>query len=302
MNAYDDYGIPAAANAGRFQYTGQAWLPEIGMYNYKARIYSPTLGRFLQTDPIGYGDGMNMYAYVGGDPVNRSDPSGLCTQLTWHHLVWTDGVFNSGKSFSMPVGISCTTSTLGQDSIGALGRFGGPKLTNFNASLLINDAAGDSPTLPCSAANQAGEGVRVTLGFTNTPVPGTSHAFVVITDPTTKDRFASRAGPWSGPGGGSTGNITAVSGAYGPSFPDYGATTGSLGVGNLNVSFEQAALYMNSFAQTTNNNNLTYGYVVQNSNSYASAMLKGMGFTPPATGRVTPGYNSNPVDPSMACH
>ena len=63
-------------NVGRFQYTGQTWLPELGMYYFKARIYSPTLGRFLQPDPIGYGDGMNMYAYVGGDPINASDPSG----------------------------------------------------------------------------------------------------------------------------------------------------------------------------------------------------------------------------------
>lgn len=77
-NSYDEYGIPADTNSGRFQYTGQAWLPEIGMYYYKARIYSPTLGRFLQTDPIGYSAGMNMYAYVGGDPVNLRDPSGLC--------------------------------------------------------------------------------------------------------------------------------------------------------------------------------------------------------------------------------
>jgi RHS repeat-associated protein len=81
INKYDEYGVPAACNIGSFGYTGQVWLPELGLWHYKARMYDPKLGRFLQPDPIGYDDGLNMYAYVGGDPVNSTDPTGLSRDI-----------------------------------------------------------------------------------------------------------------------------------------------------------------------------------------------------------------------------
>ena len=61
----------------RILYTGRYWMKEGSLYDYRNRFYLPALGRFLQTDPIGFAGGdANLYRYCGGDPVNWTDPEG----------------------------------------------------------------------------------------------------------------------------------------------------------------------------------------------------------------------------------
>jgi len=57
-------------------YHGRRYDKETNLYYYRARYYDPIMGRFLQTDPMGYEDSMNMYSAFNQNPVNFTDPMG----------------------------------------------------------------------------------------------------------------------------------------------------------------------------------------------------------------------------------
>jgi len=97
------------------RFPGQWADAESGLnYNY-FRDYDPTLGRYIQSDPIGLGGGLNTYAYVGGNPVMWIDPWGLDATIwrnrsggrsiwngptngNWGGKCWSGGQYSCGDN------------------------------------------------------------------------------------------------------------------------------------------------------------------------------------------------------------
>ncbi len=80
---YSVYGQVAASDpnflTNPYMFTGRRFDIETGLYYYRARYYNPHIGRFMQTDPVGYADGINWYLYCGNNPLGFVDPYGLAS-------------------------------------------------------------------------------------------------------------------------------------------------------------------------------------------------------------------------------
>jgi RHS repeat-associated protein len=74
---YDAYGNSAGSARTRYGFTGRERDSVTGLMYYRARWYDAQVGRFISEDPIGLAGGINSFAYVGNDPQNGTDPTGL---------------------------------------------------------------------------------------------------------------------------------------------------------------------------------------------------------------------------------
>lgn len=171
--AYDPFGNSVNQQetiTQPFKYVGQYGVMSEpnGFYYMKARYYDPQVGRFISEDPLGFDGGdVNLMAYVGSNPVNRVDPSGLF----WFRQDWqTDFVVGRDRT---PVPPGGAISRFIEDRVPAGRTFGDlhDGFVDAATSVGIPDAVVNIPSMiPMYAVAIGTEALR-TLGIFNQPTP-----------------------------------------------------------------------------------------------------------------------------------
>ena len=168
-------GLPNGVEIN-LRFPGQYYDVHSGLYYNHNRYYNPELGRYMEPDPIGLAGGLNPYAYVGNDPVNKVDPSGLIVGLSDSQL---SGVFGSpapGGSSSgggyIPSGVG------GGGGVTVNGQGGnyywqGSSSSTTTSGTTVTTSTGYSPNYVSTSYSpytlSAGTFAITTLGFNSTP-------------------------------------------------------------------------------------------------------------------------------------
>jgi RHS repeat-associated protein len=174
--------LPASPRGNRFLFTGREWLSQVGLYDYRNRVYSAQIGRFLQTDPIRFsaGDG-NIYRYVANNPIKFIDPMGLCqsygdlnlTLITPLGIGITGGLFFNATGVNPYLGLAIGSPGPSASFTAASGAISaGQTSSQIQASAIFTVSSGAS-----GGSNQNGTGPGSTpfteVGFGS---PGISYS------------------------------------------------------------------------------------------------------------------------------
>jgi len=173
--AYDAYGQPrvydpnwAARQSGSYGnailFCGYFRDAETGMYHVRHRYYHPQLGRWMSRDPLGYVDGMNLYLYVGGNPLVRIDPYGewLSTVVgagVGALVGGVSGYITSGGTWQGAVAGAAGGAVTGAMIGSGMGAIGAGAAGGVVASGLGQLLGGEDPLSPVGAGKMLGGAV-----------------------------------------------------------------------------------------------------------------------------------------------